>query len=64
MYPVLTDSPDYARGRLAYEAYCARVGGHSAVTGDLLPDFEDCPELVREGWIAVGLAVQRAVLQR
>jgi hypothetical protein len=61
---VLTDSPDFARGRLAYEAYLDAVDGNSPVTGDALPDFEDCPELVQEGWIAAALAVRRDTLQR
>jgi hypothetical protein len=55
------DSTDYQRGQLAYDTYCASVGG-VAFNGDQLPPFEDTPDRVRDGWVAASVAVAAAVL--
>jgi hypothetical protein len=44
-------------GRIAYEAYCRSVGGKSAITGDLLPEFYSAPDAVQFGWICAAQAV-------
>ncbi|EPX56170.1 hypothetical protein D187_007512 [Cystobacter fuscus DSM 2262] len=41
---------DAARG---YVAHGRPTGGHSAITGAELPDFDVCRPLVRAGWLAV-----------
>lgn len=40
------------RGQAAYEAYCAAVGGRSAVSGDLLPTWDGQRPDIREAWRA------------
>ncbi len=60
--------PDYERGRLAYDTYCAAVGGR-AFNGDQLPPFDedgDGPnrDHIRAAWIAAGLAVAADILNR
>ena len=43
---------EYAMAKIAYDGYCKRVGGKSAISGSPLPEFDKCPELVQMGWIA------------
>lgn len=43
-------------GRPAYEAYKARAGGVSLVSGDPLPGWDALPERIREAWDAAGVA--------
>jgi len=43
----------YEIARVAYEAYCNSTGWKSAITGASLPSFENCPEAVKRGWMAV-----------
>lgn len=47
----------YELARKAYEAYCGSVGWKSAITGDDLPLFDNCPKAVKEAWIAATKAV-------
>jgi len=48
-------------GKLAYDAYRSTTGGHSAVTGDPLPEWQDLPsDAIRDAWIAAAEAVRRA----
>lgn len=54
---------DQERGQLAYDAYCASVGG-VAVNGDTLPAFTATPERVQAGWIAAAIAVTADVLEQ
>lgn len=42
---------DYGHARRLYEAYCAATEWRSAVTGAELPQFDQCPLLVRYGWL-------------
>lgn len=44
-------------GKAAYLAYRESVGGISAISGDPLPMWEQCPPVVREGWRAAADAV-------
>jgi hypothetical protein len=44
-------------GRAAYTAYCQTTGGRSAVTGDVLPAWEDQSPIIREAWRAAADAV-------
>lgn len=39
--------------KVLYGVYFTEAGGVSAVTGQTLPDWEKCPERVRQCWIAV-----------
>lgn len=41
------------RGRAAYEAYCAAVGGWS-VHDELLPDWDGLRPKIREAWREAG----------
>lgn len=43
--------------KIAYDAYCRRTGGKSAVTGDFLPAFDETPELVQSAWYAAAEAI-------
>jgi thioredoxin reductase len=44
-------------GQVAYEAYCKKTGGKSAVTGESLPAWEDQSSEIREAWEAAAKAV-------
>jgi hypothetical protein len=37
-------------GRYAYHRYCVNLGGRSATTGAILPEWTDIGEAVRNGW--------------
>lgn len=53
---------DFERlGKVAYDAYRATTGGHSAVTGQPLPEWEDQSEQIREAWSAAARAVRAEV---
>jgi len=43
----------YELARKAYEAYCGSTNWKSAITGDDLPLFDNCPKTVKNAWIAV-----------
>jgi hypothetical protein len=45
-------------GRIAYDAYCAKTGWKSAVTGEPLPIFPLAKPEVKEAWEAAGEAVK------
>ena len=47
-------------GRAAYEAYCGATDGRSAVTGDLLPSWDEQAEPIRLAWIAAAVTADRA----
>lgn len=50
-------------GKVAYEAYCERTGGRSAVTGERLPEWEQVQPVVQDAWDAAGRAVASTVLE-
>jgi hypothetical protein len=54
--------PDY--GKIAYEAYIAKTGGKSLVTGDTLPAWVDLRADIKEAWEAAAIAVTSAVVGR
>lgn len=37
-------------GQIAYEAYCARTGWKSAVSGAPLPQWDQQAQIIREAW--------------
>jgi len=39
--------------QILYEAYCESTGWKSAVTGAVLPQYDQCPPAVVAGWRAV-----------
>lgn len=43
--------------KIAYDAYSHAVGGKSAITGALLPPFDQTPALVQKGWLEAAAAV-------
>jgi len=51
----------YRLGRLAYEAYCNTTNWKSVISGADLPQFDQCPEAVKIGWIAAADAVNNEV---
>lgn len=53
-----------ALAKVLYEAYCAAVGGHSAVTNEKLPTWEELKKddkrgKVVEGWRAVAVRARQ-----
>lgn len=42
---------------VAYEAYCAKAGAKSMITGNILPDWKDLSESVKECWLCVARTV-------
>lgn len=44
-------------GQIAYDAYCAAVGGKSAVTGAPLPTWDAQSDAIKAAWEAAGTAV-------
>jgi hypothetical protein len=48
-------------GRAAYLAYCAATDGRSAVTGDVLPPWDQLMPEVREAWRAAADGVQMVI---
>jgi hypothetical protein len=42
---------------VAYEAYCAKAGSKSMVTGNFLPSWGELPESVKECWLYVARTV-------
>ena len=54
----LSDFKDmFGLARLAFTRYSEVTGGRSAVTGEKLPAFDDCPQKVKEAWLASTVAV-------
>ena len=43
--------------KIAYEAYCETTEWKSAISGTILPPFENTPKLVQTPWIAAAEAV-------
>jgi hypothetical protein len=43
-------------GRPTYEAYRAKAGGVSLVSGAQLPDWADLDEKIKDAWDAAGVA--------
>lgn len=39
--------------KIAYEAYCESTDWKSAITGDPLPQFNNCRPSVQKAWLAV-----------
>lgn len=50
-----------ALGRAAYNAYCASVGGRSAISGDRLPTWDEQREDIRVAWRRAADAVRACV---
>lgn len=48
-------------GEVGYEAYRAKTGGKSLVSGQPIPAFAELPEAIRAAWEAAGNAVAAAV---
>ena len=48
-------------GQIAYEAYCAKTGGRSLVSGAALPGWYALSISIREAWMVAGHAVAAAV---
>jgi hypothetical protein len=46
----MTTTTPESRGRIAYTAYCRKVG-FRGINGDELPSFDDLPDAIREAWI-------------
>ncbi len=44
-------------GKLAYEAYCAKTGGKSLVSGAPLPTWDQQAEAIQDAWHAAAVAV-------
>lgn len=44
-------------GRIAYEAYCAKTGWKSLVSGAVLPQWGAMPPAIAEAWEAAADAV-------
>lgn len=49
-------------GQLSYEAYCGQTGWKSAVSGALLPGWENVNPAIRAAWESAGRAVSEDVL--
>lgn len=49
---------EYNLGKLAYNAYCKSTNWKSAVSGDQLPMFFNCPATVQTGWIEAAKALK------
>lgn len=47
-------------GRAAYEAYRAKAGGVSLVSGTQLPDWDALEEKIKDAWDAAGVAAWEA----
>jgi hypothetical protein len=50
-------------GQVAYEAYCEKTGGRSAVTGEPLPTWEDQAPEIRAAWTTAGEAVAHVLVR-
>lgn len=48
-------------GEIAYEAYRAKSGGVSLVSGQAIPAFADLTDPIKEAWEAAGSAVASEV---
>ncbi len=48
-------------GRIAYEAYRAKSGGKSLISGADIPGFDALPEAIKQAWEAAGDAVAASV---
>lgn len=48
-------------GRAAYLAYCTATDGRSAITGDVLPPWDQLMPELREAWRAVADGVQMVI---
>jgi hypothetical protein len=61
----VSEYPPARYGRLAYEAYCVAVGGHSAVTGARLPSWAELTErrpAIVAAWVHVAATVRAVTL--
>ena len=45
------------RGQKAYEAYRNHTGGRSLATGQMIPEWRELPETIREAWDAAVAAI-------
>ena len=62
----MTDEPElesyeHLLGRKAYEAYCLSTNWKSAISGADLPQFDNTPPAVQNGWIRAAMEINTFV---
>lgn len=50
-------------GQRAFEAYSAQAGGVSLVSGNVLPEWHEVSETIKEAWEAAAAAVMTGEIQ-
>lgn len=51
-------------GKIAYEAYFAKSGGKSLISGAPLPTWDAQSDAIKEAWQAAGEAVVKAAIEK
>lgn len=54
--PIVSQVPE--PGQTAYDAYCAAVGGRSAISGEPLPDYDRQRDDIKAAWTAAAEAAR------